>query len=125
MPKPSQVGQAPAGLLNENIRGSSSGKEYPQCGQAKLAEKTSSSALLSSILATTTIPPESSSAVSNDSAKRLDNSGRILKRSTITSMVCFFCNSSCGGSERSQISPRSEERRVGKECRSRSWGYGE
>ena len=33
-PSPEQVGQAPKGLLKENIRGSSSGKEIPCSGHA-------------------------------------------------------------------------------------------
>ncbi len=38
-PRPSQVGQAPAGLLKENSLGSSSLMAWPQIGQAKRAEK--------------------------------------------------------------------------------------
>jgi hypothetical protein len=37
-PRPSQVGQAPAGLLKENRRGSSSLMLWPHSGQAKRAE---------------------------------------------------------------------------------------
>src|SRR5690606_21300281 len=42
-PKPSQVGHAPYGELNENIRGESSSKLMPQSTQANLSEKSSSS----------------------------------------------------------------------------------
>ena len=37
-PSPVQSGHAPCGELNENIRGSSSGIEVPQCRQAKRSE---------------------------------------------------------------------------------------
>ena len=39
VPSPSQVGQAPNGLLNENSRGSISGMVKPETGQANFAEK--------------------------------------------------------------------------------------
>src|SRR5438270_13284888 len=39
-PKPPQAGQAPNGLLNENSRGSISGRLNPDTGQANLSEKT-------------------------------------------------------------------------------------
>ena len=38
-PNPSHFSQAPAGLLNEKVRGSSSGIEYPHSGHANLFEK--------------------------------------------------------------------------------------
>src|SRR4030095_3014707 len=41
---PPHSGQAPYGLLNENIRGETSGKEMPQSAQASLSEKTMGSA---------------------------------------------------------------------------------
>ena len=53
----------------------------------------------------TAVEPDNSNAVSKDSAKRGAKSARTLKRSTTTSIVCFFCNSSAGGSDKSQISP--------------------
>ena len=37
-PSPVQRGQAPCGELNENIRGSSSGIEVPQCRHMKRSE---------------------------------------------------------------------------------------
>ncbi|MNK74931.1 hypothetical protein D3C87_944550 [compost metagenome] len=39
-PRPSQVGQAPKGLLNENSRGSISLMVKPETGQANFSEKT-------------------------------------------------------------------------------------
>ncbi len=39
VPKPSHVGQAPKGLLNENRRGSSSATARSHCGQECLAKK--------------------------------------------------------------------------------------
>ena len=39
VPRPSHVGQAPAGALNENSRGSISSMVKPETGQAKRAEK--------------------------------------------------------------------------------------
>ncbi|MNT63658.1 hypothetical protein D3C72_2014910 [compost metagenome] len=39
-PRPSQVGQAPKGLLNENSRGSISLMVKPDTGQANFSEKT-------------------------------------------------------------------------------------
>jgi hypothetical protein len=38
-PRPSQTGQAPCGLLNENSRGSISVMVKPETGQAKRSEK--------------------------------------------------------------------------------------
>jgi hypothetical protein len=40
---PPHSGQAPYGLLNENIRGETSGKEMPHSAQARRSEKTSGS----------------------------------------------------------------------------------
>ena len=44
-PRPSQSGQAPSGLLNENERGVSSATDQPQTRQAKRVEKTMSSSV--------------------------------------------------------------------------------
>ena len=38
LPSPSQAGQAPNGLLNENSRGSISGMVKPETGQANFSE---------------------------------------------------------------------------------------
>src|SRR5438309_484636 len=42
---PPHSGQAPYGLLNENMRGDTSGKEMPQSAQARRSEKTMGSKL--------------------------------------------------------------------------------
>src|SRR5690554_4455541 len=52
IPNPSQLAQAPAGLLNENKRGSNSDKLYPQCGHEKRDENNKGSASSSSISVT-------------------------------------------------------------------------
>ncbi len=44
IPTPWHSGQAPKGELKENWRGSSSGKDSPQVGQASFSEKTTVSA---------------------------------------------------------------------------------
>ena len=67
-PNPSQLGQAPIGLLNENNLGSSSCNEYEHTGHANLLEKSCSS--FESISKAMALPSASLSAVSNDSAKR-------------------------------------------------------
>ena len=48
VPRPSQSGQAPNGELKENCRGSSSGSERPQTGQAKRSENITDRAALPS-----------------------------------------------------------------------------
>src|SRR5262249_941583 len=52
-PKPWHSGQAPYGLLNENRRGSISGKEKPSFGQVNFAESETS---LSVMIVTTSLP---------------------------------------------------------------------
>ena len=54
-PKPSQVSHAPAGLLNENVLGSSSWIEKPQTGHANLSENKYSESLFS--ISTTFVTP--------------------------------------------------------------------
>src|SRR3546814_17367553 len=51
MPRPSQAGQAPKGLLNENRRGSIPSMVKPETGQANLAEKVVRSPVLAPVLA--------------------------------------------------------------------------
>src|SRR6185437_11520424 len=68
VPSPSQVGQAPYGLLNENRRGSISGMVKPETGQANLAEKMICSSR--SAFSAMAMPSASLSAVSNESARR-------------------------------------------------------
>ena len=104
-PRPLQVGQAPAGLLNENMRGSSSGTAKPHSGQAWRLENTCSSSAVSPGKLTRAVPPESRSAVSNDSASRWLASGRSLRRSTTTSKVCLRRASSFGAASISCTAP--------------------
>ena len=52
VPSPSQTGQAPNGLLNENSRGSISGMVKPEIGSANFSEKISRLAVPSSFAAT-------------------------------------------------------------------------
>src|SRR5690554_16684 len=110
IPNPSQLAQAPAGLLNENKRGSNSDKLYPQCGQEKREENNKGSASSLSISATSTKPLLNSTQVSNDSAKRCSIPSLTLKRSTTTSMLCFFFLSNSGVSSKSQIRPLTRTR---------------
>ena len=71
VPRPSQSGQAPKGELNENWRGSSSGSERPQTGQAKRSEKSCDcSRPVASCRTTSTTPSASLSAVSIESVRR-------------------------------------------------------
>ena len=101
VPKPSQSGQAPNGLLKENNRGSISSIVKPETGHAKREENTifsSSSSLLSAISATA-MPSVSCRAISILSAIRLPRSGLTTIRSTTTSMSCLNFLSSVGTSE--------------------------
>ena len=109
VPKPSQTGQAPKGLLKENKRGSSSATARSHSGQECLAEKTRSGCS-PFIHDRTAISPPKRKAVSKLSAIRLPRSSRTLKRSTTTSMVCFFFLSSSGGESISIISPSTRAR---------------
>ena len=61
--------------------------------------------MLDGLAATLATPPDKLSAVSKDSASRVLTSSRTLMRSITTSMVCFLCKSSVGGSDKSQTSP--------------------
>ena len=109
VPKPSQTGHAPNGLLNENRRGSSSATARSHSGQECLAENTRSgcSPFIHDKIA---ISPPKRSAVSKLSAIRLPRSSRTLKRSTTTSMVCFFFLSNSGGVSISITSPSTRAR---------------
>ena len=71
-PRPWQAGHAPCGVLNENVRGSISGRLMPQNGQAKFSENRRSSPVAVSEIMTVLSP--SFSAVSIESVKRLRNS---------------------------------------------------
>ncbi len=101
-PRPAQAGQAPYGLLNENIRGVISSKLTPQSGQAKLSEKMIGSPPMTSM---TTMPLASCSAVSKESARREAISDFTTRRSMTTSISCFFCFSSLISSVSSCIAP--------------------
>src|SRR3546814_5681665 len=71
MPRPSQAGQAPKGLLNENRRGSISSMVKPETGQANLAEKVVRSPVLAPVLAPLLAFPDfASSAKARPSARR-------------------------------------------------------
>ena len=109
VPKPSQTGHAPNGLLNEKSRGSSSATARSHSGQECLAENTRSgcSPFIHDKIA---ISPPKRKAVSKLSAIRLPKSSRTLKRSTTTSMLCFFFLSSSGGGSISMISPSTRAR---------------
>jgi hypothetical protein len=96
VPRPSQDGQAPKGLLKENRRGSISSMVKPETGQAKRAEKVWRSPL--SAFSVKARPSASSSAVSKLSARRDSRPSRSTRRSTTTSMSCFFFLSRAGAS---------------------------
>ena len=102
-PRPSQVGQAPYGLLNENRRGSISSIVKPDTGQANLADSSSCSPV--SALSTTTRPSAWPSAVSMLSASRCSRPGASTRRSTTSSMSCFCFLLSLGTSSSSYSLP--------------------
>ena len=84
-PIPRQAWHAPKRLLNENERGSSSGRLAPHCTQTMLSENSVS---VPSSATITTRPSASSEAVRIDSRMRFSLSGLTATRSTTTSMVC-------------------------------------
>ncbi|GBC80027.1 hypothetical protein HRbin09_01255 [bacterium HR09] len=102
LPRPVHEGQAPWGELKEKRRGESSAREKPHWGQAWREESTNSSRSLGAIR---TNPSPTRRAVSRESARRWARSWRTSRRSTTTSMVCFFFLSSSGGLATSMISP--------------------
>ena len=102
LPNPVQAGQAPNGLLNENILGAISGKLMPQSTQAKFSLNMNSAP---SITCTKTTPSPKPSAISSESANRLSIPSRMIKRSTTTSIVCFLFFSNLISSLISWISP--------------------
>ena len=106
----------PAGLLNENSRGSISSMVKPETGQAKRAEKvTRSDESASSVISR---PSDNRSAVSVLSARRDSRPSRITMRSTTTSMSWLRWRSSVGGSSVSYRIPSILTR--WKPCRRRS-----
>ncbi len=101
VPMPVHSGQAPNGELNENDRGSSASKDSPSSTQARCSENVRSRCGSSSSRSTnsrTTRPPASPSAVSTESVRRRLALSLTVSRSTITSIVCFSCFLSFGGS---------------------------
>jgi hypothetical protein len=80
--------------LKENIRGSSSGIEIPQCRQAKRSENvitldSPSGSSRDGRISISRMPSASATAVSTLSASRLRDSWRITSRSTTTEMSCL------------------------------------
>ena len=102
VPRPWHSGQAPNGELNENDRGSRSSVSIGcSLGHAIFSEKRSSrsgSLAGRSTKSKTTRPPASPRAVSTESVSRRLEDALTASRSTTTSIVCFFCLSSLGGS---------------------------
>ena len=102
VPRPWQAGQAPNGELNENERGSSSSVSMScSLGHAIFSENRISlpgSLASRSTRSKTTSPEARLSAVSTESVSRRLEDALAESRSTTTSMVCFFCFSSLGGS---------------------------
>lgn len=114
VPMPVQVGQAPNGLLNENDRGSISSIAIAWLlGQAIFSEKRRSRTASGSLSSTSTnstssTPAASRRAVSTESVSRRlapVSSPLATSRSTTTSIVCLYCFSSFGGSDRETTSP--------------------
>ena len=103
MPRPSQLGQAPKGLLKEKSLGSISSMVKPETGQANLAEKIVRSPVSAS--SATTSPSLSASPVSRLSARRAPRVGDTTTRSTTTSMSCLRFLSRAGAASISQVSP--------------------
>ena len=96
VPKPLHSGQAPCGLLKEKSRGSNSERLMCPSGQANFWERIASDSCLFvlgfvSIRVATAKPSPKSKAFSKLSAIRPLSSLEIVRRSTTTSIVCFFC----------------------------------
>ena len=101
-PRPEHFGQAPYGELKEKRRGVISPMEIPQSGHEYVWERSSS---LVSEYRIFTRPFDTRVAVSSESASRCAIPSFTTSRSMTTSMLCFFCLSSVGGSDSSIISP--------------------
>ena len=113
VPSPEQSGQAPKGELNENDRGSNSSKLNPSRGQAKCSLTVRSRFGSSSARSTKSrvmMPPDNSKAVSTESVIRCRALSRTTSRSTTTSMVCFSCFFSVGGSDNGYSTPSTRTR---------------
>ena len=100
MPSPSQAGQAPNGLLNENRRGSISLMVKPETGQANFSENSSRRGSFSPFSAaahsTKAMPSARRRACSRLSDRRVSRPALVTMRSTTTSMSCFSFLSSAG-----------------------------
>ena len=91
-----QVGQAPCGELNENMRGASSGSETPCSGQAKLLGVQRASGRRPRAISTR--PSAERSAVSIESVSRLPQVGLDHEPVDDTAMSCLSFLSSAGTS---------------------------
>ncbi len=93
VPRPSHVGQAPYGELNEKLRGAGSSNERPSTGHTRCSLNVSTSSSTDASPSRCTIsssatPSASLSAVSRESVRRRAMPSRITRRSTTTSIVC-------------------------------------
>ena len=107
VPIPEHSEHAPKGELKEKERGSSSSNERVQSWQARCSLYVCifSCPALASTKSRRTIPLESLRAVSIESVRRDFDSALAVRRSTTTSIVCFSCFLSLGGSESDIASP--------------------
>src|SRR5690625_7920629 len=87
VPNPSQVGQAPNGLLNENNLGSISSIEKPQIGHAWCSLNNNSSEPITSTIA---FPSPSFNAASKESDNLPETPSFTTTRSMTTSIECFL-----------------------------------
>ena len=114
VPRPSQLGHQPIGLLKENCRGSSGLKPRPQSGQAsrRLSTSTGQSGSSSGLpswpsiaRATSSVPPPASNAASTLWASRLRLAGSAVTRSITISSRLFRLRSSAGFSSSRTVRP--------------------
>src|SRR3712207_5421305 len=113
VPMPVHSGQAPKGELKENDRGSRASNDRPSSTHARCSEKVRSRCGSSSARSTksrTTSPPARPSAVSTESVSRRLALSLTVRRSTITSIVCFSCFLSFGGSVSGWTTPSTRTR---------------
>ena len=122
VPRPVHSGQAPYGALKENDRGSrSSIASGWSLGQARCSENLRSRCSSSSGRSTkssSTMPEASLSAVSIESVRRCLALALTESRSTTTSMVCFSCFLSFGGSVSGCTTPSTRARAKPLDCSS-------
>src|SRR3546814_8183983 len=88
VPRPSQAGQAPNGLLKENSRGSISSMVKPDTGQANLAEKVWR--VPPSASSANSRPSDTPRAVSLESAWRVIARAHVLTPFTHAHLVCLL-----------------------------------